>query len=724
MSRIAVGARARIERARDQQEKTVAAIRRGNPMDAEWDRTRALMRVEARARMMPRQAVATIASEVSERLAEPTAVPERIWGATEDFVGVAFLQRGANAARSVGRVAFRDGRPQGTGFLISPGLFLTNNHVLETPSDCRSFVVEFDYEVGVDGRQREASRFALEPDALFITDDRDDLDYTVVALGRRLDGPFDIDVFGFSALSAAANKHSLGEVANIVQHPDGRLKEVVLRENRLVSRLSHVLHYVADTEPGSSGSPVFNNQWQAIALHHWGGPWRQTHASDGQPVPRFVNEGVRISAIVGELEHRLGEVPPSLRTRLEDALEHGERTEGVPVSPPTEPSDPGVAGIEVRPDGTAVWRVPIEISVAIPQVSPPQPSARTSASVAAPAAGAGDVRTEAFRRALDTNYENRKGYRESFLPGHVIGLPRMSEELESRAARNLHAETGDDPYELPYQHFSVYVDGSRGLPLVTACNIDGKELKSIDRRTGRVNRAERIADDSAVPEARERWYLDPRIDPDLCGNDELYLSQQVSPGRYRLGRIFHRGHMVRRLDPCWGSDRIALRAEADTLHFTNCTPQVGRFNSGQTLWQGIENHVLDNARIDDLRVCVFTGPVLADDDPPYREDVFPDFKVPLKFFKLAVWSDGGTLRSLALLADQSPSLQEIPEGAEDIADTEEVEEFLSTVAEIESLTGLDFGEAVRRADLSSGEGEGAEAARSRRLPSLDGIRLR
>jgi endonuclease G, mitochondrial len=69
--------------------------------------------------------------------------------------------------------------------------------------------------------------------------------------------------------------HSLGEVANIVQHPDGRLKEVVLRENRLVARLDTVLHYVADTEPGSSGSPVFNNQWQAIALHHWGGPWRQ-----------------------------------------------------------------------------------------------------------------------------------------------------------------------------------------------------------------------------------------------------------------------------------------------------------------------------------------------------------------------------------------------------------------------------------------------------------------
>lgn len=189
------------------------------------------------------------------------------------------------------------------------------------------------------------------------------------------------------------------------------------------------------------------------------------------------------------------------------------------------------------------------------------------------------------------------------------------------------AEAGDDPFEFPYEHFSVYVDGTRGLPLVTACNIDGKNLKSIHRKTDRVSNAESLPFD-ALPEAREKWYDDPRIAAAQCGNNDLYTNQLVSPGRNRLGRIFHRGHMVRRLHPCWGSEDRALRAEADTFHFTNCTPQVGKFNSGHSLWQGIENQVLDNARQDDERVTVFTGTVLDDqDDPPYRQNSFPGFKV-------------------------------------------------------------------------------------------------
>lgn len=703
MERIESSARDRIAACRHQQMESIAAVRGGVPLAAEPDPERAAQRVEAQVRLAPE---ATLLRHPPIR-AVAAGGPERIWGPTQDFVGVAFLERGMNAARTVGRVAFSDGRPNGTGFLAAPGLFLTNNHVLESEQDCRAFVVEFDYEVDALGQRRPISRFELAPDEFFITDERDDLDYTLVALGRRLEGASSVESFGYSGLSDAGNKHTLGEVANIVQHPDGRLKEAVLRENRLVSRLSHVLHYVADTEPGSSGSPVFNNQWQAIALHHWGGPWRQDRGPDGAPVPRFVNEGIRVSAIVGELRERREELGAAQRRRLDEALDLGESTGGLPVRRPT-PSPAPDGGVEVRPDGTAVWRVPIEIAVGVPGF------ARTAAIASAhaeplPLRAPSDA--EAFRRKVDRDYDNRKGFRERFLSGHRVPLPAVAGEVAARLARNLQAGPGDDPVELPYEHFSVYLDGTRGLPLLTACNIDGRNLKSINRSSGRVTRAEGLEDDP-VPEARETWYDDPRVEPGRCGDDRLYLDQSVSAGRNRLGRIFHRGHMVRRLDPCWGSDRSALRAEADTFHFTNCTPQVGAFNSGRSLWQGIENHVLDNARVDDLRVCVFTGPVLAVDDPPYRQDVFPGFRVPLRFWKVAVWEDGGELAALALLADQAPVLREIPEGAEDLGDVEELEEFIATVPWIEEMTGLDFGEAVRSADLH--EEVGPEAVREAR----------
>ena len=75
-----------------------------------------------------------------------------------------------------------------------------------------------------------------------------------------------------------------------------------------------ILHYSADTEPGSSGSPVFNDEWEMVALHHSGVPARDASgrllAIDGSPWTaamgehrlRWVaNEGARVSRVVSHL---------------------------------------------------------------------------------------------------------------------------------------------------------------------------------------------------------------------------------------------------------------------------------------------------------------------------------------------------------------------------------------------------------------------------------------
>src|SRR5262249_34686322 len=62
----------------------------------------------------------------------PEVLLERIIG-KNDLIGSEFLERGARAARSVGRIRIRaGGRPLGfgTGSLVAPRLLLTNNHVL------------------------------------------------------------------------------------------------------------------------------------------------------------------------------------------------------------------------------------------------------------------------------------------------------------------------------------------------------------------------------------------------------------------------------------------------------------------------------------------------------------------------------------------------------------------------------------------------------------------
>ena len=84
----------------------------------------------------------------------------------------------------------------------------------------------------------------------------------------------------------------------IVQHPRGKKKQIALRENRIVDVLDSFLHYEADTEPGSSGSPVFDDRWQVVCLHH-----ASVRAPDRTELGGFVNEGIRVAslrAFVGE----------------------------------------------------------------------------------------------------------------------------------------------------------------------------------------------------------------------------------------------------------------------------------------------------------------------------------------------------------------------------------------------------------------------------------------
>ena len=58
----------------------------------------------------------------------------------------------------------------------------------------------------------------------------------------------------------------------------------------------------------------------------------------------------------------------------------------------------------------------------------------------------------------------------------------------------------------------------------------------------------------------------------------------------------------------------AKRANGDTFHTTNCSPQVLGFNRSNKdgLWGELENYVLKQAKAE--RLSVFAGPVLSDDD--------------------------------------------------------------------------------------------------------------
>ncbi|MEU9736911.1 serine protease [Streptomyces sp. NPDC048002] len=256
------------------------------------------------------------ATAVVDRIhAEPLDLPaayERIIGLSNDLQAANFLPRGARAARTVARIGVRDGGrelPLGTGFLVSPHLLMTNHHVLPTAGFAASCFVEFDAQVGVDNAPDDVVRVELAPGQLFLA--HEPLDYALVALAPVDGGAGPGETFGWNRLSARTGKLVVGESVNVVGHPSGRLKEIALRDNELMTRLDDFLHYRTDTEPGNSGSPVFNDQWEVVALHHSGVPETDSagrplrkdgtvwEREDGEDALSWVaNEGVRISSVL------------------------------------------------------------------------------------------------------------------------------------------------------------------------------------------------------------------------------------------------------------------------------------------------------------------------------------------------------------------------------------------------------------------------------------------
>jgi V8-like Glu-specific endopeptidase len=255
-----------------------------------------------------------------------------------DLLPIWFLNRGAELRRTVARikvVTSKGAEGYGTGFLVGPGILITNRHVLDQSdidgdsllSIVANAVAEFDVEiipqVIAPGKTRLVSStpavFRLAPQTLLLTDAWNALDYVLIALeAKSIDGQHDISEYGYNRLSADMGKTVTGEPVFIIQHPNGESKKISLLNNRMMIRdeKSSYLYYEADTEPGSSGSPVFNRQWEVVALHHSvefardpedrilakdGSLWNEAMGTAAIQTMSF-NEGVRVSRILKQVE--------------------------------------------------------------------------------------------------------------------------------------------------------------------------------------------------------------------------------------------------------------------------------------------------------------------------------------------------------------------------------------------------------------------------------------
>nr|WP_242678164.1 NACHT domain-containing protein [Neochlamydia sp. AcF84] len=222
------------------------------------------------------------------------------------------VRRLADCVEVVCRIYHFHPARRGTGFLIGPGLLLTNNHVLRNKQDAREARADFFYEEG----RKDVVEVKFNPDeeqgGWFYTSPEPEkdspfeigkLDFTIVALKAhpKLDRIYQLGLSMFSQSFPKVNGP-----ANIIQHPliqepgkDGTsYKKWAFRGNRILKIKKHkfVVRYETTTMPGSSGAPVLDDKGDVFAIHH------AKYLGNDDEV--LYNEAILIQAIVEELKQK------------------------------------------------------------------------------------------------------------------------------------------------------------------------------------------------------------------------------------------------------------------------------------------------------------------------------------------------------------------------------------------------------------------------------------
>jgi endonuclease G, mitochondrial len=270
------------------------------------------------------RAEATVFEEVANRidnastgvLAMPAAsslpevaTNERIVG-DDDTLAIAFFSAGLRVAQAVARlivpkfvngiqVTASNGGPwvqKGTAWLVAPGLALTNHHMVNARRDNEAAAALADLDLqatnaavqfGVDHEGDPGTSVKVAKLGAMSTT----LDYALLHL---VDAP-DLPIPRIAAARTVLDPTTRMSV-NIVQHPRGDPKQVAFRNNLVTFADPDEIRYYTDTDFGSSGSPVCDDDWRIVALHR--GALHAPGAKYQGKDEAYVNFGSQIQAVL------------------------------------------------------------------------------------------------------------------------------------------------------------------------------------------------------------------------------------------------------------------------------------------------------------------------------------------------------------------------------------------------------------------------------------------
>lgn len=451
-----------------------------------------------------------------------------------------------------------------------------------------------------------------------------------------------------------------GSVYNVKRLQPGKVRPRAKIQSfeTLVNAMTHD----ASTLGGNSGSAVIEVATGRVVSLHFGGVYLQANYA----VPMY--ELARDARLASKLNFA-GTVSPT--TDFDAAWRRAQGSESPVTGPkPDRPKQPGDSAL--APVVTTFAGATASMTLQVPVTF--------SATIGSPATGstaAGAVESIEEAVVVDQDYSNRPGYDPNFLDGLAVPLPKLNAAMKQDTAL-VHDDDQkhEDPFELTYFNYSVYMNKKRRTAWFSAANVDGDQRPGIGKRSG------------------DRWYKDPRVD------DSAQLDQKAfEPG-------IDRGHLTRREDTAWGPDvDSALASNNDTFHFTNCSLQASAFNRGRDRWQGLEQFLLEqHAKKDHRRMTVITGPVFSAKDPVYRNEKMKNsVRCPLEYWKVCVLiRENGSPSATAFVMEQD-DIQSLPGFEEGVLQFDATQ---VTLAELEEKTGLSFGSLKRHDHFAHGGAPG------------------
>lgn len=255
------------------------------------------LKPQAKAKAAPDTGLAMAAAE------PPGPVLEKVLGKT-GVQSLKWYRDGLACAEAVAQIRDESDNGIGTGFLLRGDVLsdalpadevfvITNAHVISEevagalhPGDA---VIKFE-ALGIDDEFRITELIFSSPPQ--------ELDVSVL----RIDKPApEVKPVKVHPRLPVLNEE---QRVYVIGHPLGGGLSFSLQDNLLLDLEKPKLHYRAPTEPGSSGSPVFNAQWRLIALHHAGGT--VIPKLNNKEGTYAANEGLWIQSIRRALGEHLG----------------------------------------------------------------------------------------------------------------------------------------------------------------------------------------------------------------------------------------------------------------------------------------------------------------------------------------------------------------------------------------------------------------------------------